>query len=401
VKLIEAIPDLTNFFILMDNGQLGSYTPKGEFILHKESTAAFAEVIEQLLTQYKADPESPGYRLGIVYPTHEERPWKSASFAVEQHMLRKLYPSGGTQGAELTSFQKRNIEKSIYQGVELLMEHHDEALPGVQIYCPVLYFRKKTLADYLSTVSRPEHPQDKTTPVMDVLNLFAPLPVSRRSNKEIVAVTRKIYEGVIHKGSRKNAYGFLSQKGKSGVISQPVADDMSAQVDRALADIFGDRSGQEFSSLMQAYCEPETYERVGKWLENPYQYVKPEQLKSYSRFRGLSMDGLVILADQHPIFRAPVTTQLLARGTKDNWNMYLLDGALELEADDGEKLIVEAQTPRAAAPISSLKPRIFTVTAATPVKFLWMFDPFVETLIKIDKENRDEDELTVQSLREP
>lgn len=401
MKLIDAIPDLTNFFILLDNGQLGSYTAKGDFVLHKESTTAFAEIIEQLLNEYKENPDSPGYRLGIVYPTREEHPWKSASFAVDQHILRKLYPSGGTQGAELTSFQKRNIEKSIYQGVELLMEHHDESLPGVQIYCPVLYFRKKTLADYLPVLMREEHPQDSTTPVMDVLNLLAPLPISRRSNKEIVAVTRKIYEGVIHKDSRKNAYGFLSQKGKAGIVSEPVAEDMSAQVDRALADIFGDRSNQEFSSLMKAHCEPETYERVGRWLEDPYQYIKPEQLKLYSRFRNLSMDGLVILADQHPIFRAPVTTQLLARGTADNWNMYLLEGALELEAEDGEKIIVEAHTPQASAPISSLKPRIFTVTAATPVKFLWMFDPFVETLVKIDAENRDEDELSVQSLREP
>jgi hypothetical protein len=400
VKLIEAIPDLTNFFILLDNGQLGSYTPEGKFILHKDFTDSFGEVIESLLQEYIANPDVPGYRLGIVYPTREEHPWKSASLAMEQDLLRKLYPSGGTQGAELTAFQKRNIEKSIYQGIELLMEHHDESLPGVQIYCPVMFFRKQTLADYLPVLARAEHAQDKSTPVIDVLNLFAPLPLSRRSSKEVVAITKKIYEGVIHKEARKSDYGFLSQKGKSPSVASSAPEDVSAQVDRALMDIFGERSSEGFSSLMKAHCSPETYERVGKWLEDPYQYVKPEQIRFYSRFRDLSVNGLTILADQHPIFRAPVTTQLLARGTSDNWNLYLLEGALQLEAEDGEKLTVEAHTPQAAAPISSLKPRMFTVTAATPVKFLWMYDPFVETLIKIDKENRSDDELSVLSLRD-
>lgn len=387
MKLIEAIPDLANFFILLGNGQLGSYNAKGEFLLHKSFTENFADFTSELLKNYQADPDSSGYRIAIVYPTREERPWKSASLALETETIRRLYPTSGPRREELTSFQKRNIENSIYRGIELLMEYQDEALPGNQIYCPVLHYRQTKLSDYLHLLAREEHPDDKSTPVLEVLNFLAPVPFGGRSSEPIAKFTTAIYEGVINKSARHTSYDFLKHRGGS-VNIESVSKEVSDLADQAITSIFGERVREGFSGMMQAHCSPETYERVSRWLEEPYKYIEPEQLKFYSRFRRLGIDGLIVLSDKHPIFRAPVQTQLLARGTSDKWNMYLIDGVVELEAEDGEKFTVEAKTPQATTPIASLKPRIFTVTAVTPVQFLWMMDDFVDSVVNIDAERR-------------
>ncbi|MGW8246556.1 MAG: hypothetical protein ACWGOV_00475 [Acidiferrobacterales bacterium] len=398
MKLIEAIPDLANFVILLGNGKLGTYRDTGEFVVQQNFTEMFAEHTAEFLKTYTSDPDMDGYRLGIVFPTQEERPWHSATLALEPDIVRKLYPSGGTRGGELTSFQKRNIERSVYQGIELLMEHHDEALPGVQLYCPVLFFRQTTLDRYAGLLQREPTAADRRIPVMEVLNFLAPIPRGRRNTEGIGKLSKTIYEGVINKGARKSGYGFFGEKGKSvpGGASSGAA--ITQQAEQAFSNILGERRNQGYSSWMSANCSEETRQRVGRWLVEPYKYVKPERLRTFTRFRGLGIDGLTLLADQHPIFNAPAGSQLLARGSADKWNMYLLDGAVELEAEDGEKMIVEANTPQAAAPIASLKPRIFTVTAKLPTKFLWIMDNLADTLINIDRENR-EQELGIESLR--
>lgn len=400
MKIIEAIPDLVNFYILLPNGNLGSYTESGGFKLHPEFTELFREHIAGLLETYQSNPDEYDYRIGIVYPTHEEHPWKSATLALETEMVHRLYPSGGARNKELTSFQRRNIEKSIYQGFELLMEFADQTLPDCQIYCPVLFFRQQTLDGYTDILHREATGQDKNTPVLDVLNFLAPIPKGRRSTKGIHDLTKAIYEGVINKGARKSSYDFMKEKGKVAPGGgQAAREEFAQKAESAFADIFGERRKEGFSGWMQSHCSEETYKRVGRWLVEPYKYVKPDRLTSFSRFRDVSPDGRVLLSDKHPIFEAPFGTQILARGTADKWNMYLLDGTVQLEAEDGEKIMVEALTPRAAAPIASLKPRVYTVTAATPIKFLWMFDPLVDTLISIDRENK-QGELSVESLRD-
>lgn len=399
MKLIEAIPDLANFVILLANGKLGTYRDSGEFVVQQEFTDVFAEHATDFLKTYMADPDTEGYRLGIVYPTNEERPWQSATLALETEILRKLYPSGGTRDKELTSFQKRNIEKSVYQAIELLMEHHDEALPGVQLYCPVLFFRQTTLNQYSRLLHHEMAEADKKIPVMEVLNFLAPIPRGRRNTEGIGKLSKFIYDGVINKGIRKSSYGFFGQKGATVPGGAASGAAINEQADKAFSDILGSRKNEGYSSWMESHCSEETRKRVGRWLVEPYKYVKPERLRTFTRFRGLGMDGLVLLADQHPIFHAPAGSQLLARGTEDKWNMYLLDGVVELEAEDGEKTVVEANSPQAAAPIASLKPRIFTVTAKLPTKFLWIMDTLADTLINIDRENR-EQELGVESLRD-
>jgi hypothetical protein len=398
VKLIEVIPDLTNFVILLANGKLGTYRASGEFVVQQQFTDLFADHIKDFLSAYNDHPDIEGYRMGIVYPTREKKSWKSATMALETEILRKLYPSGGVRDSELTTFQKRNIEKSIYQGVELLMEHHDAALQGIQLYCPVLFYRQTTLDAYTDSLKISKLDNDQKTPVLEVLNFLAPIPRGRRNTEGIGRLAKTIYEGVINKSVRKNSFDFIGER-KSVPGGSTANAEIHAQAEKAFSNIFGERSREGYSGWMKSFCTEDTRKRVGRWLVEPYKYVDPEKLRAFSRFRNLGIDGLVLLADQHPIFYAPIGSQLLARGTADKWNLYLLEGMVELEAEDGEKTIVEANTPQAAAPIASLKPRIYTVTTKLPTKFLWIMDTLADTVVNLDSEHRVDDP-GIKQLRE-
>jgi hypothetical protein len=71
---------------------------------------------------------------------------------------------------------------------------------------------------------------------------------------------------------------------------------------------------------------------------------------------------------------------LLERGSTGQWSLYLLFGTLRLTAADGAERTIEGGTDQARNAIASLKPRMFTVTAVTPVRFLWVHDSIVESI---------------------
>jgi hypothetical protein len=73
---------------------------------------------------------------------------------------------------------------------------------------------------------------------------------------------------------------------------------------------------------------------------------------------------------------------LLERGTNDSWNLYLVDGTVELVAADGVPKTIEGGTPTARNPISCLKPRMYTVSALTRVAFLWIDDRLIEEVTR-------------------
>ena len=93
-------------------------------------------------------------------------------------------------------------------------------------------------------------------------------------------------------------------------------------------------------------------------------------------------DRLEALAVQCLVYKVPPGTQLLERGTNDSWNLYLVDGSVQLMAADGVPKIIEGGTSAASNPISCLKPRMYTVSAVTRVAFLWIDDKLVDEITK-------------------
>jgi hypothetical protein len=79
---------------------------------------------------------------------------------------------------------------------------------------------------------------------------------------------------------------------------------------------------------------------------------------------------------------------LLERGTNDSWNLYLIDGTVEMVAADGMPKTIDGGTPTASNPISCLKPRMYTVSALTRVAFLWIDDKLIDEVVKSTIEPR-------------
>lgn len=71
-----------------------------------------------------------------------------------------------------------------------------------------------------------------------------------------------------------------------------------------------------------------------------------------------------------PIREVPAGTMIFRHGERDEWNVYLFAGTVELEAADGKRTTVEAGTPKAESPLANLKPRMFTARALTAVQLL-------------------------------
>ena len=55
---------------------------------------------------------------------------------------------------------------------------------------------------------------------------------------------------------------------------------------------------------------------------------------------------------------------------------------MHLVAADGMEKRIDAGTDTASNPISSLKPRMYTVSALTRVAFLWIDDKLVEQVVQ-------------------
>ena len=110
--------------------------------------------------------------------------------------------------------------------------------------------------------------------------------------------------------------------------------------------------------------------------------VAPEVLAGFSTFQQLDANTLARAACRTQVHRAPPHTCLLAQGTSDDWNLYLVDGKLQLVANDGDMELTESGSQKARAPVAFLKPRKYTVTTLTPVTFLWVNDAIIDLVRK-------------------
>ena len=199
----ELLTGLAGFCILTSAGRLGAYNEKREFVINARLSRALINYTVDFIKAYESDPDIGNRRIAIICQSQELKPWGTQTLVMEQSIVRRLYPLSGQMSAELTAFQKKNQENSVYRGMELLLEWHDEAMPGIPIFCPVLYDRGTTLADYRS-FNRDDDACSKKTPVIEVLNLLAPIPVSRRNAIEIMELIHNVHGRIVKKELRKS-----------------------------------------------------------------------------------------------------------------------------------------------------------------------------------------------------
>jgi hypothetical protein len=386
MSTIETLPGLVGFYTLTPEGQLGFYNQDKKFVLDAKLTKTFIDYNGRYLMAYLQNPAQGNFRLAIIHRTQEKRPWGSDTLLLETHIVRRLYPVNGmTTAKDLTAFQKKNQEKSIFRGMELFLDYKDESNPGMPVFCPVLYDRNAMLNDYASILDRPITSADRVTPVVEVLNLLAAIPMGRRDANEIAILKDKIYQGAVKKGMRKpSAFTLIDDiRGDIQTVRETDGDDRYDHIDKRVerkvtldsgcADDKGAANRHDVNALIK---------NIATSLVGHPEPVDPMALKIFTRFRDLDHDKLDAIAAQSLIYKASPGTQLLKRGTSDSLNLFLLDGTVKLVAADGVEKFVDGGTATASNPVSCLKPRMYTVSAFTHVAFLWIDDKLIDEIVR-------------------
>jgi hypothetical protein len=392
-------PALAGFYVLTTDGQLGHYDQARQFVLDATLTADFADYNHKFLRAYLDRPSEPDFRLGVVYQPSQKRKWGSETLALETFLLKRMYGVTGPRGNEgLTEFQKKNREQSIYRGIELFLEHRNEHFPDAVVYAPVLFDRHTTLDTYASVLDGPASATDAALPVVEVLNLLAGIPLPRRNSIPIHLLAKTLHESVIRKDVRKGvtfglvdpsdlaasaiAFDIDSKTTQSSTPSTAIAHPRARPAATADANLHRDTTS---ARAMTAPVETSAFDGT---VRKTASTVHPEALQTFTQFRGLSSDKLMLLARANPVYCAHGGAQLLKRGAVDRGNFYLLHGKVMLEAEDGGQQVIEGGTPRAASPISFLKPRKYTVTAVSPVSFLWVHDSLLDAIVNGNQRTR-------------
>ena len=383
-KRTELLSSLTGICVLTPSGRIGYFNEQRKFVVNTKLTESLLNYTIEFLNAYQADPNGGNHRLAIICQTEKAKPWGTETLIVEEFVVRRLYAVSGQTTAGLTAFQKRNREKSVYRGMELLLETHNETMPGIPIYCPVLYDRGTTLADYRSIAGSEKYYGGGKAPVIEVLNLIAPIPVNKRNASEILELIHNVHGRIIKKELRKTSglklvddinarSGFpssvlfsASEDVPEGSV-QKVEPPAMKEADRPVAP--------QALNKMPAQVKPT--KRFETWLEIPNRPIDIAKLKKFQPFRELKNQHLSILAAKSLVFKAPPGALLLDRGTNDRWNMYLLGGKVALEAADGTVEVIDADSDQASIPIACLKPRQYVVRAVTSVTFLWINDDVI------------------------
>ena len=394
MNVISTLPDPSGLYVLSPEGSLGVYRGSSPaamtFSPDAELSAGLSEKIAGFLASYLANTRGSSARVAIIYNSVETKPWGHATFWMEEPVVRDVYPvTGEVVGATnsaLTAFQKRNREKSIYRGMETLLAH--KASSHLAIYCPVLFDRNTTLDSYLPLLGREEQEGDRKTPVLEVLNLVANIPVLARNSPAILELREKLHAVLMKSHMRKDSGLALVENTAPAAPVTPAAEPtptLRINPDRAMASpatVSITRPPavamlvKDFSGLHAS----DRHEHIERWLGKAPLPIEPMALQVFTPFRALNELQLARIAQQCPVYQAPAGTRMLERGMNDKWNLFLIHGALLLEPQDGATLTLESGTDRTAHPVSSLKPRKYQVVAKTPVKFLWVPDALLHTL---------------------
>ncbi|MFT4562106.1 MAG: HD-like signal output (HDOD) protein [Gammaproteobacteria bacterium] len=96
----------------------------------------------------------------------------------------------------------------------------------------------------------------------------------------------------------------------------------------------------------------------------------PEAIRRFEPFRELEDDQIIILSSKSNVEHASAKFCLFERDATDHWVICLIEGTVELVAMDGATKLIEGGSEQARRPLAQLKPRKYTATAKSAIKYL-------------------------------
>lgn len=352
------LPGIEGFYLLTAQGELGRYRSDGDFAIEAELTSALADKIDVLLRQYRAGNDKDLALALITHGSHDH-PWRCASLIFSDNALHEFYRTGNDPEAELTAFQKRNKTKSIFQGMEVLLDAREPTEPPYPGCCPVLFVPE---VDRNVLHRRYGIESAIAGRVLEVLNLMAPLPPEDRRHAYLSKMVTDMLQTRIAPEMRSGPELVLAAREGN----QPVQDHAAP----GTGELPGDSPwGETHESREMSFNEgdPVTY-----WL-----------LGLFSPFNELNDLQRQFIARGHTVTKVPAGTLLIERGSLEDRSVYLIEGVIELEAFDGKKIEIVGGTRRASLPISQLRPHAYTVRARTGVTVILVSQKMIREVTRI------------------
>lgn len=382
MSALSSFTRLGNLLMLGARGELGHVTDQKTVRIDPELSRNFAAHTANFLKQYAANLDDHRFRIGMIYQSRQPKPWGAETLLLTDAVVRMLYPVSGIRQNELTTFQQKKRENSVYYGMELLLEYALKDSPGIPIFVPILFDRGTTLSEYDALLRDTLAKEDSGAPVVEVLNLIGPASTSHKDVEMFVALKERIHSTFVKKDARKSVEMKImeSMRGSKGptpahprqTIPSPPASAATPTVAAPGLNTDTAAACWYHPALHDATCE-----KLQRYLLQPREYAEVEHIRHLLRFRELTMNQQKDLATSCPVYAAPPNTVLLERGTTDQWNLYLLQGDLQLTAADGGNKVINGGTDNSNGAIAALKPRKFTVTTLSRARFLWVHENII------------------------
>lgn len=110
--------------------------------------------------------------------------------------------------------------------------------------------------------------------------------------------------------------------------------------------------------------------------------INTERLKFFTTFASLSDKQLDYIAVNAQIMTVDQGEIVIELGSSSSDKYLLLDGSVQLQANDASSSLIDAQTERAKTPIAQLRPSSYRVTCVSKCKFLVLHEDFLNTAIE-------------------
>lgn len=361
------LPGIEGFYFLTPAGELGRYQSDGRFLSEKDLTSGLADKISVLLRAYR---EGGSVAIALVTPAVAEQLWRSASLVFSDNAMHEYCKTSTDPEAPLTAFEKRNKTKSIFQGMELLLDARELSDPPYPRCCPVL-FPPEVGADVLS--ARYGLPIDDPHTVLEVLDLMAPLTPDKKRHPYLARMVMEMQRTRIAPEMRSEPELVLAAG--QGAAAQP---SRSPEPDEAGPWT----TGAPDREVSYDDGDPVTYRLLGHF--SPFNELNDLQRQFVARGQRITK------------VRAGAT--LIERGSLEDLSVYLIEGTLRLEAFDDKRIEIVGGTRRASLPVSQLRPHAYTVKAATDATVILMSQKMIRDITRITTTYRNRPGIEVSEM---
>lgn len=354
--------DLAGLYLLDHRGTLAWLDICGTPVPDPRLTKALTAGIDTVLERYRGRAMDAPY-LGLITDGESKTGAQCPCMLVfSDAVLNSLFDAGRRPETPPTSYEKHNKSKNIVQGMELLLNKKRGDGSLFPYFCPVLFVPEVERGELGERYGLEVFGEA----VYEVLDLAAPYLYNRRPPREIFDMRATM---------RRSHAGYVPGNRMDAVRRRRGEEPMSGSEDRTRALV----QPQVFAKT------PPSMRIVDDTFFGEGDAVTGWLLEWFSPFNELTETQREIIAGYEAIRKVPAGTRLIERGSMDDACVYLIEGTLNLETEDGGEIRVSGGTRRSRLPISVITPHVYDVTAVTEVSIIVFSQNLVQKINEITR----------------